>query len=200
MLGWFASLQPGNLLLERAAAAPDDQYEAMRTGSSFLADIVDLLNVQYRNGMYPDMSKGDIDVFPADVWAIAPSSDPKCTPDSIQGYHKITSGRCQVITVEGSHMGCLGSEGSSKPCELHDKVIADMVSCWENQDLQSWASRLRQIRDDSVFGRLVFIRAMKWADKVLAGAIKWVEANPFADPLDIEEQRASVKAVVEIEN
>lgn len=107
LLAWFASLNPGNLLLETVAYAPEDQFEELVQGSAFLQSKLVLMRLQYRDAIYPDMSRGVIDEFPAELCAVSPLWDGGSQPFDMLGFRKfsktfemweIRAGHADVLT------------------------------------------------------------------------------------------------------
>eukprot|EP00413_Alexandrium_margalefii_P026820 CAMPEP_0204563644 /NCGR_PEP_ID=MMETSP0661-20131031/34424_1 /ASSEMBLY_ACC=CAM_ASM_000606 /TAXON_ID=109239 /ORGANISM="Alexandrium margalefi, Strain AMGDE01CS-322" /LENGTH=492 /DNA_ID=CAMNT_0051571219 /DNA_START=44 /DNA_END=1522 /DNA_ORIENTATION=+ len=90
LLAWFASLNPGNLLLETVAYGPEDQFEELMESSAFLKSKLELMRLQYRDAMYPDMSKRVIDEFPAELCAVSPLFDGGSQPLDMIGFRKFS--------------------------------------------------------------------------------------------------------------
>merc|ERR1712039_1163401 len=132
------------------------------------------MNIQYRDAMYPDMSAGVIDTFPADICAISPTKDASCTVDSLEGYGKLTRGSFQIWSINGGHMDVLKAAPGATSCDLHDRVIADMLKRWENDELEQWKSDLRGLKQDQLFGRLPCKVSDMSFDKALFKAHDWV--------------------------
>jgi len=196
MLSWFSELQPGNLLLDSAAHASQEDRDEMKETSKFLANMITLMNTQYRDAMYPDMSKGVIDTFPADICAIAPSKDTMCTVEACEGFHQLTSGRCDIWLIVGGHMEVLKPDTGSTTCELHDRVLADMLAIYENEELRAWTSDLRQLKQEQLFGRLPCTVNDASFDKELVKAHQWVAENPYATREDIAKQHATIYELI----
>jgi len=200
MIAFFADLQPGNVVLQRAARTSDDEREEMKESSKFLSNMVELMTVQYLHATLPDMSKGVIDVFPAGICAISPLSDSSCTPESLQDYRKLTMGDFQVVSIDAGHMDILKPAGDTKKFELFDKVHEDILSCFYNEELEAWSRHVTQMQQDLIFGRLPCKEpSAERVERALQRTSHWISVNPFATKEEIAEQSKSIGKLVDLD-
>mmetsp|Transcript_18513 Transcript_18513/g.49657 ORF Transcript_18513/g.49657 Transcript_18513/m.49657 type:complete len:288 (-) Transcript_18513:84-947(-) len=109
ILGWLLSMQPGNLVLARAfeaAKANDGTLQAMYSESKWLTSMVTLTRRQYREAMYPDMTK-DVQVLSIPLCAVSPLQDPSTQPEHNAGWNLMTTAECEQLTVDAGHMDVL---------------------------------------------------------------------------------------------
>ncbi|CAJ1431576.1 unnamed protein product, partial [Effrenium voratum] len=107
LLKWFSSLQPDNILLHRTAYdTSDSEFEEQMKSSKFLADMLQVMRVQYRDAMFPDPAR-DFGVMPVPIMAIAPLLDESCQPQHCKDWGLLTSAGFQLETVQAGHMDCL---------------------------------------------------------------------------------------------
>lgn len=119
---FYASLQPNNLVLGRAAAASEAELEELVQSSAWLQDRVELGRRQFRDAIVPDMSQQfDVDVIKAPMLAIRPSEDESCPQEAMGLWKGITSNCFEVLTLRAGHMDCLQPEHMSV-------VIEDMLT------------------------------------------------------------------------
>mmetsp|Transcript_5324 Transcript_5324/g.15760 ORF Transcript_5324/g.15760 Transcript_5324/m.15760 type:complete len:508 (-) Transcript_5324:63-1586(-) len=108
LLAWFASLNPGNLLLETVAYAPEDQFDELVESSSFMKTKLVLMRQQYRDAIFPDMKQGAIEQFPAELCAVSPLWDGGSQPLDMVGFRKYSK-RFELWEVKAGHADVLSS-------------------------------------------------------------------------------------------
>lgn len=107
LIKWFSSLQPENILLRRLGwETTDSEFQAQIASSKFFSDMLRLMQVQYRDAMYPDPDR-DFYVFDAPIMAISPLLDETSQPAHLEGWGLLTSGGFELKTVNAGHMDCL---------------------------------------------------------------------------------------------
>jgi len=131
LLTWFATLQPGNILLSRTSRLPLEEMEAAVKGSKWLTDTVNVMAVQYKDAMFPNMTADEphIAMVSCPIVAVSPLYDGGCQPDLAAEWTHNTCGQFQMITVAAGHMDCL-----TKNADLMDRLGPDMVAVAEDRD------------------------------------------------------------------
>ncbi|CAJ1393915.1 unnamed protein product [Effrenium voratum] len=118
LLKWFSSLQPDNILLHRTAYdTSDSEFEEQMKSSKFLADMLQVMRVQYRDAMFPDPAR-DFGVMPVPIMAIAPLLDESCQPQHCKDWGLLTSAGFQLETVQAGHMDCLQAGPAPIPSDI----------------------------------------------------------------------------------
>mmetsp|Transcript_72088 Transcript_72088/g.146218 ORF Transcript_72088/g.146218 Transcript_72088/m.146218 type:complete len:233 (+) Transcript_72088:72-770(+) len=131
LLAWFASLNPGNILLERTSQMPKAEMEEQIESSKWLKDTVALMSVQYKDAMYPNMTKKDpdIDLIDCPIVGISSLLDPGAQPAAIQTYEHNTAGQFQLVECYAGHMDVLYKESG-----LMERLGPDMAATAEQRD------------------------------------------------------------------
>mmetsp|Transcript_93334 Transcript_93334/g.291035 ORF Transcript_93334/g.291035 Transcript_93334/m.291035 type:complete len:417 (+) Transcript_93334:61-1311(+) len=120
LMAWFSSLNPADILLRRAAEAHPSEFSEIIKNSPFLSKMLDLMKLQYKDAMYPDMKNRVIDVFPADVCSISPVLDPGSSLAGMRAFGKFTTGHYQTMKVQAGHMDILSNQ------DFHAMIYQDM--------------------------------------------------------------------------
>jgi len=129
LLQWFSGIQPGNILLHRAAfETSNKEFEEQIQSSKFLSDMLDVMRSQYRDAMYPDPDR-DFGKMAVPIMAFSPSLDESCQPEHCEAWGLLTSGGFQLESLDAGHMDCLqpSQEVASIPSllDVHCPFVAE---------------------------------------------------------------------------
>lgn len=113
LIGWFSSLQPGNLLLKRTADLPEKDIPVALAESVWLGKLVKLMRLQYRDATFPRMTgdSPDIQVVGASLWIGVATQDNGASKETMQPWASCTRGRCEFVACDQGHMDCLTKGG-----------------------------------------------------------------------------------------
>lgn len=125
LLAWFASLQPGNVILERAASLPESEIPQALSESKWLASTVSLMRLQYRNATYPQMIGEDavIKAIPSPIMAFRLMLDAGDTDHAFVPSRFATTAGVELKQIKAGHMDCL-----LKGSDLLEIATADMAT------------------------------------------------------------------------
>lgn len=122
LLTWFVSLNPGNMMMEQMLATVKDGSMAIED-SAFLNELLKLIRVQYKDAMFPDMTR-DIKKLSIPIVAIGPRYDPGSQREAMKVWG-FWSDDCVVKMIDSGHMDCLKPRGP-EDFELLEYVLKEI--------------------------------------------------------------------------
>lgn len=130
LLVWFSGLNP-NPMLSQVARMNRDQVEEAIKQSPWLRDTTELMRVQYRDAMFPDMTSesSPCGQVRCPIMAAGLLRDPGCLPEAAKGWKFSTSNVFELVTIDAGHMDCLEFKENDRgrwKCELLDEFSKDM--------------------------------------------------------------------------
>lgn len=123
LLEWFVSLNPGNMMMEGMLKSVKDGVMKPED-SPFLNDLMTLMRVQYKDAMYPDMTR-DIKKLECPIVALGPRYDPGAQREAMKVWEQWTDS-CVVKMLDSGHMDCLRPKADGE-FELLEVVLKEIA-------------------------------------------------------------------------
>lgn len=124
LLTWFASLNPGNVILERAASLKPEEIPNALKESTWLDKMVSLMKTQYMDATFPQMigENADIRTVSVPIMAFQLEYDAADKDEHFVKHLFPTTADVEIIKIKKGHMDCIG-----KGSELLEIAAADMA-------------------------------------------------------------------------
>lgn len=134
LLTWFSSLDPDNMMLAEMSKCTEAELQEDLSRSAMMMQKVQLMRRQYKNSMYPDMTK-DILVLSVPIMVLCPvrSAAAFDHPDNMGLWRHNTTGEFTMETIEAGHMDCLQDKQ-----KLLDGIVGDMKKFLDAWNAKRW--------------------------------------------------------------